>query len=164
MVTAIGSSLFYTLKSLVERPGEIFSLLASTLPYSTHFYLSYFPFQWCCCHLLQIQPFSISFFFGDSSRAFRTYRHVICGNTRNTWPMAEDRLCCGGYTLPRGREIFCPESAEGGWKGHRGLRTRGSGPLWPLRLWWSWKSGFRACKWYFWNFTSSTICQLQASS
>ena len=46
MVTAIGSSLFYTLKSLVERPGEIFSLLASTLPYSTHFYLSYFPFQW----------------------------------------------------------------------------------------------------------------------
>jgi len=57
MVTAIGSSLFYTLKSLVERPGEIFSLLATTLPYSTHFYLSYFPFQWCCCHLLQIQPF-----------------------------------------------------------------------------------------------------------
>lgn len=46
MVTAIGSSLFYTLKSLVERPGDIFSLLASTLPYSTHFYLSYFPFQW----------------------------------------------------------------------------------------------------------------------
>lgn len=46
MVTAIGSSLFYTLKSLVERPGEIFSLLATTLPYSTHFYLSYFPFQW----------------------------------------------------------------------------------------------------------------------
>eukprot|EP00438_Fugacium_kawagutii_P019708 Skav215086 [mRNA] locus=scaffold1068:49011:57274:+ [translate_table: standard] len=46
MITAIGCSLFYTLKSLVERPGEIFSLLANTLPYSTHFYLSYFPFQW----------------------------------------------------------------------------------------------------------------------
>lgn len=111
MVTAIGSSLFYTLKSLVERPGDIFSLLATTLPYSTHFYLSYFPFQWCCCHLLQIQPF---FFSCDSSRAFRPYRLVICGNTRDTWPMAEDRLCCGGYTLPCGREIFCSESLEGG--------------------------------------------------
>ncbi|CAK9075917.1 CSC1-like protein ERD4 (Protein EARLY-RESPONSIVE TO DEHYDRATION STRESS 4) [Durusdinium trenchii] len=46
MVTAIGSSLFYTLSRLVEHPAKIFSLLANTLPYSTHFYLSYFPLQW----------------------------------------------------------------------------------------------------------------------
>lgn len=46
MVTAIGSSLFYTITRLAQRPGEIFSLLATTLPYATHFYLSYFPLQW----------------------------------------------------------------------------------------------------------------------
>ena len=68
---AVGSSVFYTMSRLVDHPKaqkggppppqlllspspnvslsvfqEIFSLLASTLPYSTHFYLSYFPLQW----------------------------------------------------------------------------------------------------------------------
>ena len=66
---AVGSSVFYTMSRLVDHPKarpalchsawvrvcvsplsclglqEIFSLLASTLPYSTHFYLSYFPLQ-----------------------------------------------------------------------------------------------------------------------
>ncbi|CAE7481720.1 ERD4 [Symbiodinium necroappetens] len=46
LVPAVGSSVFYTMSRLVDHPKEIFSLLASTLPYSTHFYLSYFPLQW----------------------------------------------------------------------------------------------------------------------
>ncbi|CAE7437319.1 ERD4 [Symbiodinium sp. CCMP2592] len=45
LVPAVGSSVFYTMSRLVDHPKEIFSLLASTLPYSTHFYLSYFPLQ-----------------------------------------------------------------------------------------------------------------------
>ncbi|CAJ1454563.1 unnamed protein product [Effrenium voratum] len=46
MVTAVGSSLFKTLSRLLDHPREIFSLLASTLPHATQFYLSYFPMQW----------------------------------------------------------------------------------------------------------------------
>lgn len=60
MVTAIGSSLFYTLSRLVEHPAKIFSLLANTLPYSTHFYLSHFDCNSVlvpvCRHIFQFKP------------------------------------------------------------------------------------------------------------
>ena len=129
MVTAIGSSLFYTLKSLVERPGEFFSLLATTFAILDTF-------------LFELLSFSVVLLPFASDPAF-FFHPVLSGLTALSFaatpatpgPMAEDRLCCGGYTLPCGREIFCSESLEGGWKGHRGLRTRGSGPLWPPRFW-----------------------------
>eukprot|EP00930_Biecheleria_cincta_P040959 TRINITY_DN28044_c0_g1_i1.p1 TRINITY_DN28044_c0_g1~~TRINITY_DN28044_c0_g1_i1.p1 ORF type:complete len:862 (+),score=124.99 TRINITY_DN28044_c0_g1_i1:35-2620(+) len=46
LITAVGSSIFCTASNLVERPVSIFSLLASTMPKATQFYLCYFPLQW----------------------------------------------------------------------------------------------------------------------
>ncbi|CAJ1445903.1 unnamed protein product, partial [Effrenium voratum] len=45
LVTAIGSSIFVTGKYLVEHPFEAPSLLASNMPKSTHFYLSFIAMQ-----------------------------------------------------------------------------------------------------------------------
>ena len=135
MVTAVGSSFFYTLKSLVERPGEIFSLLANTLPYSTHFYLSYFPFQWYCCHLLQTVVSKIRFranaFFQPYSTVSETVKRSIilkpprifflisfrkalsCLLSSNMPLDPQDSLRCGGHPLPRGSEIFRLKGLEG---------------------------------------------------
>merc|ERR1719265_1988840 len=46
LVTAVGPCLTETLKSLVESPTLIFNLLATTMPYATHFYLNFIPLQW----------------------------------------------------------------------------------------------------------------------
>jgi len=46
LVTAVGSSLVDTLEALAENPLSIFSLLASNMPNSTHFYLNFLPLQW----------------------------------------------------------------------------------------------------------------------
>lgn len=46
LVTAVGSSLAATIKVLSEKPLYIFQLLATTLPFSTHFYLNFIPLQW----------------------------------------------------------------------------------------------------------------------
>ena len=80
-------------------------------------------------------PFASDPAFFFSSRAFRPYRLVICGNTRDTWPHG-----WGPSMLRRLHATMWPWNILlwkpwGGWKGHRGLRTRGSGPLWPPRFW-----------------------------
>ncbi|CAE7575932.1 ERD4 [Symbiodinium natans] len=59
LVPAVGSSVFYTMSRLVDHPKEIFSLLASTLPYTTHFYLSYFPLQ-CTFQVLEAARYPIA--------------------------------------------------------------------------------------------------------
>mmetsp|Transcript_23805 Transcript_23805/g.75444 ORF Transcript_23805/g.75444 Transcript_23805/m.75444 type:complete len:570 (+) Transcript_23805:1-1710(+) len=46
LVTAIGSSLLSTSEELIRSPTRIFSLLAETMPVSTHFYMGYFLIQW----------------------------------------------------------------------------------------------------------------------
>jgi hypothetical protein len=46
LVTAVGSSIVSTLSTLAQDPLYILTLLADTLPYSTHFYLNYLPLQW----------------------------------------------------------------------------------------------------------------------
>jgi hypothetical protein len=46
MVTAIGSSMLEFLDTLVERPMEIFPMLAKTMPFATHFYMNYLVLQW----------------------------------------------------------------------------------------------------------------------
>jgi len=46
LVTAVGSSIIATINSLVESPTLIFNLLATTMPYATHFYLNFIPLQW----------------------------------------------------------------------------------------------------------------------
>lgn len=113
MVTAIGSSLFYTLKSLVERPGEIFSLLASTLPYSTHFYLSYFPFQWCCWYLhgIIVLKFFHTFFLFFLSFAWHVQPLLTCCGSELC--DIQDGLHSRGHAVSRGGEIFCPQSFKG---------------------------------------------------
>jgi len=45
LVTAVGSSLFLTATRLVNRPMEVFTLLADSLPQATHFYLNFFVVQ-----------------------------------------------------------------------------------------------------------------------
>jgi len=46
LVTAIGSSLVTTSQQLIRSPMSVFSLLAETMPVSTHFYMNYFVIQW----------------------------------------------------------------------------------------------------------------------
>jgi len=46
LVTAVGTSLWDRMSQLIQNPTDVFSLLASTLPTATHFYLNYVPVQW----------------------------------------------------------------------------------------------------------------------
>jgi len=46
LVTAVGTSIMSTLEQIAKNPISVFSLLANTLPASTHFYLNYLPLQW----------------------------------------------------------------------------------------------------------------------
>jgi len=46
LVTAIGSSIIATFSHLVQQPMDIFPMLATSMPQSTHFYLNYIPLQW----------------------------------------------------------------------------------------------------------------------
>lgn len=46
LVTAIGNSLLQTVVKLMKHPDRVLSLLADTLPSSTHFYLNYMAVQW----------------------------------------------------------------------------------------------------------------------
>lgn len=46
LVTAVGTSITSTLAHIATEPVSVFSLLAKTLPLSTHFYLNYLPLQW----------------------------------------------------------------------------------------------------------------------
>merc|ERR1719265_3061690 len=46
LVTAVGPCLTETLKTLSEKPLYIFQLLATTMPFATHFYLNFIPLQW----------------------------------------------------------------------------------------------------------------------
>merc|ERR1719265_114545 len=46
LVTAVGPCLTETLKTLSEKPLYIFYLLATTMPFATHFYLNFIPLQW----------------------------------------------------------------------------------------------------------------------
>jgi len=46
LVTAIGSSLFSTLRQVEEDPESLFKMLGATMPKSTHFYLNFVLAQW----------------------------------------------------------------------------------------------------------------------
>lgn len=46
LITAVGSSLWDTMLTLVNHPTMIFGLLADRLPSTTHFYLNYMVMQW----------------------------------------------------------------------------------------------------------------------
>lgn len=46
LVTAVGSSVIATLDKIIESPTYVFALLATTMPFATHFYLNYIPLQW----------------------------------------------------------------------------------------------------------------------
>jgi len=46
LITTIGNSLLATWMDVLEHPGSIFELLASTLPQASHFYLNYLTVEW----------------------------------------------------------------------------------------------------------------------
>lgn len=46
LTTAVGSSLIESLDEVAQHPAVIFYLLASTMPYATHFYLNFVPLNW----------------------------------------------------------------------------------------------------------------------
>jgi len=46
LVTAVGSSIIKTLDEIIEQPTYVFYLLATTMPFATHFYLNFIPLQW----------------------------------------------------------------------------------------------------------------------
>mmetsp|Transcript_31269 Transcript_31269/g.68508 ORF Transcript_31269/g.68508 Transcript_31269/m.68508 type:complete len:859 (-) Transcript_31269:347-2923(-) len=46
LVTAIGTSLTGTARKIAARPLSAFEVLAESLPYASHFYLSYLPMTW----------------------------------------------------------------------------------------------------------------------
>eukprot|EP00931_Biecheleriopsis_adriatica_P077842 TRINITY_DN5132_c0_g1_i2.p1 TRINITY_DN5132_c0_g1~~TRINITY_DN5132_c0_g1_i2.p1 ORF type:complete len:796 (-),score=169.31 TRINITY_DN5132_c0_g1_i2:6-2393(-) len=46
LVTAVGTSLWESISDLVQEPMAVFSILATSLPSASHFYLNYVPLQW----------------------------------------------------------------------------------------------------------------------
>jgi len=46
LVTAVGTSLIGTTEELIRAPMSVFTLLAQSMPSSTHFYMNYFAVQW----------------------------------------------------------------------------------------------------------------------
>lgn len=46
LVTAVGTSLIRTTEEVIRAPMSVFSLLAQSMPSSTHFYMNYFTVQW----------------------------------------------------------------------------------------------------------------------
>jgi len=65
LVTAVGSSVIDTLDEIIEAPTYIFYLLATTMPFATHFYLNFIPLQWVthAQNLLRTAPAGKFFFF-----------------------------------------------------------------------------------------------------
>uniref|UniRef100_A0A7S1MH41 CSC1/OSCA1-like 7TM region domain-containing protein n=1 Tax=Alexandrium catenella TaxID=2925 RepID=A0A7S1MH41_ALECA len=71
LVTAIGSSLISTSQKLIRDPMAVFSLLASTMPTSTHFYMNYFAIQWST-HFINITRYNNLLKFGVYSRIYES--------------------------------------------------------------------------------------------
>jgi hypothetical protein len=46
LITAIGPHMATFLDTLVEHPTEVFTLLGTTMPFATHFYMNYLALQW----------------------------------------------------------------------------------------------------------------------
>jgi len=46
LVTTIGSSVIIAFKDIIERPFEIFGLMADSMPQATHFYLNFMTLEW----------------------------------------------------------------------------------------------------------------------
>jgi hypothetical protein len=46
LVTALGESLTSTFVQIVTRPMDVFVILATHIPHTTHFYMNYLPVQW----------------------------------------------------------------------------------------------------------------------
>jgi hypothetical protein len=59
LITAVGSALVQTVAYLGQHPTEVFELLATTLPNSTHFYLNWYALQWFASALGLVRLFNL---------------------------------------------------------------------------------------------------------
>lgn len=89
LVTAIGKSLLQTAWKLLTNPRSVFSLLAKTMPHSTHFYLNLFPLQ-MTTHTLQLIRIAPLFKFVALKKTYQISPEIVKMLAGNTGKLEND--------------------------------------------------------------------------